>query len=274
MLSERKYIRRSFSNAASSYNLAAFHQKSIAEKVVENYKNFYTKDNLNNCVVDIGSGTGFVSNECFRQGLFDSMICLDISEAMLNQDREYKNKKSKLCADLHALPFQKESLDVCLSSYAFQWTNNYEKLFSELYRVLKPGGIVFFSTPGPNTFNELKQAWAHADNIRKVTDNTSKVQHVNDFISDKKILQIASECGFKELHHAMQTDVLAYSEQKHALEHIKNIGASNLNQQRRKNLLGKQHYVDFSQAFKKHSSSLENYTLTYESYFFGFLKPI
>lgn len=267
MTAAQKYIRQSFSNAATSYNLAAVHQKCIAEKLVEYYKNFYSNEYFYHRVVDIGSGTGFVSNECFQKKLFNSMISLDISEAMLHQDDQFQSSKNKICADLQALPFHKKTLDLCLSSYAFQWADNAEQLFPELYRVLKPGGMLFFSIPGPNTFNELKQAWKDVDN-----DACANDKHVNDFLSDKKILQLAADCGFENLHHSKQNDVLTYSEQKHALQHIKNIGASHVVRDRRKNLLGKQHYADFSQAFKKHSSPLANYTLTYESYFFGFLK--
>jgi len=263
VLSSRSYIRRSFSNAAHTYNLAAIHQKNIAEKLVEYYKNFYVDACAEYKVIDIGGGTGFVSNDCLKQFLFSSMISLDISETMLKQDESFQSSKIKLCADLQELPVKNKSIDLCLSSYAFQWADNTEKLFSELIRVLKPGGMLFFSIPGPSTFNELKKAWSEVDDE----------VHVHDFICDKTILSAAFKNGFKALHYSQKDDVLEYSDQKSALQHIKKIGASNLDQSRQKHLLGKQRYLDFGQAFRKHSHPLSNFSLSYESYFFGFLKP-
>src|SRR5690606_34085825 len=93
-------------------------------------------------VLDVGSGTGFVSDACFRKKLFSSMINVDISEAMLKQDEHFTSLKTKLCADAHQLPFQNESIDLCFSSYAFQWSNNELALFKEMFRVLKPGGML------------------------------------------------------------------------------------------------------------------------------------
>lgn len=262
-LSSRTNIRRSFSNAAHSYPLAAAHQKNIAEKLIEYYKYFYTENFYQQCVLDIGSGTGFVSDDCFEQGLFESIINLDLSEAMLLSDKNFSENKSKICADLHELPFKNESIDLCLSSYAFQWSSNENKLFTEMQRVLKPGGMLFFSIPGPHTFQELKSAWLEVDDA----------VHVHEFISDKTLLNAAFSCGFKALHYSQKIDVLEYEDQKSALQHIKKIGASNLDQGRKKNLLGKKRYADFSHAFRKHSQALQNYSLSYESYFFGLLKP-
>jgi malonyl-CoA O-methyltransferase len=263
VLSHRSQVRRSFSNAANSYVSVASHQKRVAEKLVSYYKMFYLSENEGDVVLDLGSGTGFVSDACSEKKLFKQIINLDISEAMLHNSQAINKTNKKICADLQSLPFKNSSIELCLSSYAFQWAHCIEKLFSELYRVLKPGGMLFFSIPGPETFNELKNAWLDVDDA----------VHVHDFCNDKEILNTAFSHGFKALHYNQVYDVLEYGDQKSALQHIKKIGAHNLDEGREKSLLGKQRYLDFSKAFQKYSNSTTECTLSYESYFIGLQKP-
>jgi SAM-dependent methyltransferase len=50
--------------------------------------------------------------------------------------------------DAMSLPFASETIDVVICSQVYEHVPDDIRLFSEVYRILKPGGIVFFS--GPN----------------------------------------------------------------------------------------------------------------------------
>ena len=235
----------------------------------QKYSSDTVEQGKNLCALDVGSGTGFVANSAINRKLLPSIIRLDISESMLKQDSSFtsishdlNNKNNFVCADLQCLPIKNSSLDVCLSSYALQWSNNISELFSELNRVLKQEGIVYFSIPGPNTFKELRSAWASIDND----------VHVHHFETEQAIIDAANKHKFELLHCSQQEDVLLFPDQKSALAHIKRIGAHNLDENRNKTLLGKSHFKKFSQAFENSSKVQDQYSLSYESYFFGFKK--
>lgn len=254
-LSSRDQIKRSFSRAATSYNAAASHQNHIAEQLV-NYTKSHVLLTPQLQVIDLGSGTGFVGDYCQHS----SIIHLDLSDAML------KNHGSNLslCADIQRLPLKPSTFDLCLSSYAFQWSKNIDLLFKEIYKTLKPDGLIFFSVPGFNTFHELKSAWLNVD---------TEI-HAHDFLTQEAWQQSATQQGFKMLYHSEQTSLLTFQSVRDSLQHIKNIGAHNLNAQRPKYLLGKQRYQKFMEAFKQHSQFSSGYSLSYQTFFFGFIKPL
>lgn len=259
-LEQLNSIRESFSRAAYTYTQAAEHQYNIAKQLVDIFA--YDKHQLNEStvMVDLGSGTGFVSQLCEQTFPTAKTIRLDLCETMLKQDAAFHSANTFLCADLHSMPFQSNSIDVCLSSYAFQWANNVNALFQELARVLKQGGCVYFSIPGERTFEELEQAW-------KVVDDAV---HVHAFFHQDVFLSAAAKHHFECLHFSKRQDVLGFEHQRDALRHIKHIGAHNLEQNRVKHLTGKHHYFAFSQAFKQQSKISKAYSLSYHSYFFGF----
>lgn len=56
-------------------------------------------------------------------------------------------KGDVLCVDLMNIPFDDNALDVIISEDVFEHISDYKKAFSEILRVLKPGGIHVFTIP-------------------------------------------------------------------------------------------------------------------------------
>jgi malonyl-CoA O-methyltransferase len=50
-----------------------------------------------------------------------------------------------------------------------QWSDRPDSVFAECARVLKPGGLLLFSTFGPDTLEELRAAWATVDSTPRVS---------------------------------------------------------------------------------------------------------
>ncbi len=256
-LSSLLQIRQSFSRAALSYRDEAAHQAAVSEALVSQYLPFAFTNEASN-ILDLGCGTGFVKDHFYDKGGLGNIFSLDLSEDMLRQNPASEN----ICADFESLPFQDESFDLCVSSYAFQWAKDFETLFSELNRVLKPGGMAFFSVPAPGTFIELEKAWSEVD----------QEIHVHSFEKKENLLELSEKLGFKCLHFLSDTHALSFEDQRSALNHIKGIGAHNLDRERPKHLMGKERYKQFSDAFREQSKFSGAYSLTYQSYFIGLQK--
>lgn len=59
-------------------------------------------------------------------------------------------------ADAHALPVRTSAIDVVWMSMSAQWFDDPITAIGEAFRVLRPGGLIAFSAPGPGSLLELR----------------------------------------------------------------------------------------------------------------------
>ena len=70
---------------------------------------------------------------------------------------------SVLCADFAQLPLAPNSADLVWSNLALHWHPQPDQIFAEWRRVLRVDGLLMFSCFGPDTFKELRAAFAALD---------------------------------------------------------------------------------------------------------------
>lgn len=102
-------------------------------------------------VLDLGSGAGF---DAFlaspRVGKAGKVIGVDMTDEMLNKAREnakkgnYTNVELRK-GDIENLPVDDNSIDVIISNCVINLAPDKEKVFNEIYRVLKQGGRLMVS---------------------------------------------------------------------------------------------------------------------------------
>jgi malonyl-CoA O-methyltransferase len=68
-----------------------------------------------------------------------------------------------LCADFARLPLAADSVDLVWSNLALHWHPQPDRVFAEWRRVLRTDGLLMFSCFGPDTFKELRAAFASVD---------------------------------------------------------------------------------------------------------------
>ena len=66
------------------------------------------------------------------------------------------------------LPIPSNSIDFIFSNLTIQWSLDLNLTIKEFCRVLKPNGLLLFSTLGVDTFYELKTAFKAVDNCNGV----------------------------------------------------------------------------------------------------------
>ena len=100
-------------------------------------------------VLDTGCGPGITTEELVNAGA--SVVGADVSARMLDHARERVGADADLVRlDLgRGLPFADGSFDLVHSSLCFTYVRDWEDLFAELARILRPGGHVVFSTQHP-----------------------------------------------------------------------------------------------------------------------------
>ena len=106
----------------------------------------FAKIQKGDTVVDLGSGAG---NDCFvarhETGENGRVIGLDFAPAMVQKARENALKMGYgnvefLEGDIDSMPLEDNTADVMVSNCVLNLVPNKEQVFSEIYRVLKPGG--------------------------------------------------------------------------------------------------------------------------------------
>ena len=112
----------------------------IAHKVLS-----YIPDNFAGKLLDVPVGTGVFTAAKYARMLRADIIGLDYSQDMLKQARvRFREERIGNCrliqGDVGALPFDDSTFDIVLSMNGFHAFPDKEKAYSEVNRVLKPGG--------------------------------------------------------------------------------------------------------------------------------------
>jgi ubiquinone/menaquinone biosynthesis C-methylase UbiE len=147
---------------------------------------------MGDTVLDLGSGAG---NDCFIArtliGEKGKVIGIDFTEKMIHKSREnaeklgFNNIEFRL-GDIDNLPVTSNRADVVISNCVLNLVPNKHKVFSEIFRVLKPGR--HFSISDIVLEGELPQHW------RQVAD--LYVGCISGAIRKEDYLAIVEEAGF------------------------------------------------------------------------------
>lgn len=156
-------VRRAFERAAAGYDDAAGLQRETADELLDRLAAVRIDPGR---VLDLGCGTGHATRGLQKLYRGAEVIGVDFSLAMATRARggvRFGRRPIALCADMERLPLADASVDVVFSNLAFQWSSDPVRLFGEVRRVLRPDGAFMFSSFGPDTLMELRDAWAAID---------------------------------------------------------------------------------------------------------------
>lgn len=107
-------------------------------------------------ILDVGCGAGFVANELARCDPAFDILGVDVSgDALAVAQRHDETGRVRWReADARALPLADESFDVVCAMDFFEHVQPIEAYISEIARVLRRGGLLFF-----HTFNRTWLSW-------------------------------------------------------------------------------------------------------------------
>ena len=242
---DKRAVRRAFDRAAASYDGAAVLQREIGGRLLERLDYVRLQPAT---VLDLGAGTGLCSQALQRRYRGARVVALDLAEAMLRGIRARNSGLKRLlragpglvCGDLEGLPFADESADLIVSNLALQWCNGVDRAFAEFRRVLRPDGLLMFTTFGPDTLKELRQSWARVDSH----------PHVSPFIDMHDIGDALLQAGFANPVVDMEMLTLTYTGVRDLMRDLKAIGAHNAARGRVRGLTGKQRLRAMQQAYE------------------------
>lgn len=222
-------LRRAFDRASGMYDKAAVLQTKVRTELLERLKYVKLKPAV---VLDAGCGTGHATRALKRHFRGAHVIALDVAPGMLHETARRQgwfNRFSLVCSDAARLPFADGSIDLIFSNLMLQWCNDLDAAFAEFRRVLKPHGLITFTTFGPDTLKELRTAWGAAD----------QRTHVNRFIDMHDIGDAMMRAGLAEPVLDVENFTLTYDDPLTLMRELKSIGAHNVNAGRPHGLTGR-----------------------------------
>jgi SAM-dependent methyltransferase len=108
------------------------------------YRNLVCRNlSRNATLLDFGAGRGLKPQHRFG-GLAARVVGVDIDEAVL--DNPHVDEK-KLMTPGGPIPYPDNSFDVVASANVLEHVQDPDAVFSEIWRVLRPGGVFVFQTP-------------------------------------------------------------------------------------------------------------------------------
>jgi len=232
----KQLIADSFGHAANTYDALSGLQKEVGLALLARLGPIHRKP-LNIQVADVGCGTGWMTRQ-LRRRLPEAMITgIDLAAGMVAYAKAHCAELSTewMQGDMESLPLADASQDLVYSNLAMQWLDDPIRWFTEVRRVLKPGGQLLCTTLLTGTLSELQASWEVAD---QSTQDTDPVAHVNRFFT----LEYLNRCLQETLEGARceeESRVRHYPSVRDVMGELKGVGAHNINQGRPKGFTGK-----------------------------------
>jgi malonyl-CoA O-methyltransferase len=238
---DKRQARLAFERAADTYDEAAALQQEIGQRLLERLDLIRMRPTR---ILDLGAGTGVFSKALQQRYHKAQVVALDLALAMLRHTRRrggWLRKPACVCADGERLPFADDSFDFIFSNLMLQWCMDPEPVFTELRRVLAPGGLLLFTTFGPDTLKELRASWEAVDGHT----------HVNRFIDMHDIGDALMHARWAEPVMDSERITVTYRELRTLMRDLKQLGAHNVTAGRPRGLTGRQRLLQVIQAYER-----------------------
>ena len=238
-------VRRGFERAAATYDAGAALQREVGARLAERLD--YVKLSPST-ILDAGCGTGEAIGDLNVRYPAARVVAFDIALPMLVAARQRVRagrsafrrllrpfasraaaEPAFVCADIGRLPFSGVTCELVWSNLALQWVNDLPRAFAEFRRVLKVGGLLSFTTFGPDTLREIRGAFAGIDGRT----------HTNRFVDMHDIGDMLVHAGFADPVMDMEHLTLTYDSPRALLAELKQIGATNRTRGRPIGLMGR-----------------------------------
>ena len=263
---DKKRVRQAFGRAAAGYERSAVLQHEVLQRMMSRLDLVALKPQA---ILDAGCGTGLGGRSLAKHYKKTRITSLDFAPPMLQQVRSQQSWLSKVlnpqmlvCGDIEAMPIQNASQDLVWSNLALQWCNDLDGAFSEMHRVLRPEGLLMFSTFGPDTLKELRQS-------ASVDGRT----HVSRFIDMHDIGDALIRAGFSAPVMDVEYFTLTYESAIAVMRDLKAIGAHNATQGRPHGLQGRAFLQSLSAQYERFRQTDGKLPATYEVVYGHAWKP-
>lgn len=258
-----KRVADRFNKAASHYDRHALVQYEIGHRLLKRLDCLVSRPHY---ILDIGSGTGRLTQILQARFPRSIVVGLDLADAMVRQALQASHSERDLfyvCANMHSLPFRDQSFDLIFSNFTLQWGNDLSHIFTECKRVLSPTGMLFFTTLGPDTLCELRQSFKAIDGF----------QHIHPFYDLHDIGDMLFNCGFQDPVVDKENISVCYDSVFSLLKDIKHAGSTNFSSSKKSGFTTPNLLRKLQSVYEQYKDPMNRYPATYEIIYGHALSP-
>lgn len=228
-------IRRRFSRLADSVRANDFVAREISSRMAERLDYIRLSPKR---VLDLGCGHG--ADQAMLAQRYPQALHLALDQAqpalLLAKPRRSLLKRMLgreegprlLCADAEQLPLARGSIDFVWSNLLLNWLSDPAHALKEAHRVLAVDGLLMFSTLGPDTLRELRDALPGPLGAR-----------VHRFIDMHDIGDCLVKAGFSDPVMDMQTITLTYPDSRSLFAELRATASASASSSRPRGLTGR-----------------------------------
>lgn len=220
IVTTKNKVKRSFSKASRQYEQLAWLQKRIGLELLDRLN--YKKKNI--YVLDVGMGTGWLTQELQRRVYPSPVVGIDFASGMIARARNKNGCFQIVQADARALPFQSNTFDIIVSNLVYQWVEDLDLAFSLIYDILKEDGTFYLSCFGKKTLQELffslERCFGHASGLSQLS--------IRRLADQNRIAECLSRSGF--LYPEVHCECIKshFPDMFSLIRWLKNIGANGM----------------------------------------------
>lgn len=229
-----------FDRASATYADAAVVQSEIRTRLLERLDLVKLQPDR---VLDLGAASGTSTRALKRRYPKAQVLALDLSHRMLQsaaRELTFFRRFHRVTADAQRLPLTDSSIDLVFSNLMLAWCNDVDAVLQEAARVLRVDGLLTFTTLGPDTLREVREAFSRMD----------RHTHVHRFIDMHDLGDALLRTGFADPVMDTERLVVTYPSTTALLKELRHTGSGNATIGRASGLTGHRRFKEAQAALE------------------------
>lgn len=159
------------------------------------------------CILDAGCGSGRVTAELLKIFSGAQVTAVDASQNMVDQARktlaEFGDRVTVEHLDLLDLSLN-EKFDVVFSTAVFHWIKDHEKLFANIFRSLRPGGLLLAQCGGGANLKRFRDRTDQATALPEFAPYFQNWRKVWEYPNAEQTAGRLQRASFVDIHTGLE----------------------------------------------------------------------